>query len=55
MNVNSLPDCLDHIQRAATDACRFIDGLSKDDFLKDKRTKKAVIMSIIIVGEAATK
>ncbi len=32
-----------------------LDGLSKDDFLEDKRTQQAVIMSLIIVGEAATK
>lgn len=30
-------------------------GLTKDDFLADKRTQHAVIMSIIILGEAATK
>jgi len=29
--------------------------LSKDEFLADKRTQQATIMSIIIVGEAATK
>ncbi len=55
MNENRLPDYLDHIQQAATEACSFIDGLSKGDFLKDKRTQNAVIMSLIVVGEAATK
>jgi len=25
-----LPDYLDHIQRAATDACSFVEGLTKD-------------------------
>lgn len=49
-----LPDYLDHIQQAATDACSFVEGLTKDDFLADKRTQQAVIMSLII-GEAATK
>ena len=29
--------------------------LAKDDFLADKRTQQAVIMSLIIIGEAATK
>lgn len=55
MNENRLPDYLDHIQQAATDACGFIDGLDKADFLLDKRTQQAVIMSLIIIGEAATK
>jgi uncharacterized protein with HEPN domain len=35
--------------------CSFVDGLGKDDFLEDKRTQQAVIMSLIIIGEAATK
>jgi uncharacterized protein with HEPN domain len=29
--------------------------LDKDDFLADKRTQQAVVMSLIIIGEAATK
>ncbi len=55
MNENRLPDYLDHMQQAATDACAFVDGLGKADFLEDKRTQQAVIMSLIIIGEAATK
>ena len=50
-----LPDYLDHIQEAAAEACSFVEGLDKDDFLADRRTQKAVIMSFIIIGEAATK
>ena len=50
-----LPDCLEHIQQAATDARSFVEGLAKDDFLADKRTQRAVIMNLIIIGEAATK
>lgn len=55
MSENRLPDYLDHIQQAATDARSFVDGLAKADFLVDKRTQQAVIMSLIIIGEAATK
>ena len=55
MSQNRLPDYLDHIQQAATDACSFVDGMTRDDFLNDKRTQQAVIMSLIVVGEAATK
>jgi uncharacterized protein with HEPN domain len=50
-----LDDYLEHIYRAAPDACLFVDGLSKDDFLSDKRTQNAVIMSLIIIGEASGK
>jgi uncharacterized protein with HEPN domain len=55
MSNGRLPDYLDHIRQAAADACGFVEGLSKDDFLEDKRTQQAVIMSLIIIGEAATK
>ena len=55
MNENRLPDYLDHIQQAATDACGFVEGLDKHDFVDDKRTQQAVIMSLIIIGEAVTK
>ena len=44
------PDYLYHIQQAAADAHGFVEGLTKDDFLADKRTRQAVI-----IGEAATK
>lgn len=55
MTENRLPDYIDHIQQAAADACSFVEGLGKDDFLADKRTQQAVIMNFIIIGEAATK
>lgn len=55
MSENRLPDYLDHILQAATDACAFVEGLTKNGFLVDKRTQQAVIMSLIIVGEAAAK
>ena len=29
--------------------------MARDDFLADKRTPQAVIMSLIVIGEAATK
>jgi uncharacterized protein with HEPN domain len=55
MTENRLPDYLEHMRQAASDARTFVDGLSKNEFLEDKRTQQAVIMSLIIVGEAATK
>lgn len=55
MSGNRLPDYLDHIQQAAADARSFVEGLARDDFLADKRTQQAVIMSLVIIGEAATK
>uniref|UniRef100_UPI003F5833F9 HepT-like ribonuclease domain-containing protein n=1 Tax=Pseudomonas purpurea TaxID=3136737 RepID=UPI003F5833F9 len=43
------------MRRAAGDALIFVDGLSKEAFFDDKRTLQAVIMSLVIMGEAATK
>lgn len=55
MNEIRLYDYLEHIKQAASDACSFVEGLSKEEFLADKRTQQAVIMSLIVIGEAATK
>jgi uncharacterized protein with HEPN domain len=55
MTVNRLSDYLDHMRQAAGDALVFVEGLSKDEFFDDKCTQQAVIMSLIIIGEAAPK
>lgn len=55
MNESRLTDYLKHIRQAAFDACSFIKGQRKEDFLSDKRTQQAVILSLLIIGEAATK
>ncbi len=54
MSEKRLSDYLDHVVQAASDACRFVEGMSKDEFLADKRTQQAVVMSLVIIGEAAT-
>lgn len=54
MSLNRLPDYLGHMQQAAMDACSFVEGLNLTDFLADKRTQQAVVMNLLIVGEAAT-
>ncbi len=55
MSENRLPDYLDHIRRAAADACKFVEGMSREAFIADRRTQSAVVMSLVIIGEAATK
>ena len=52
---NRLPDYLDHMLEAAQQACSYIEGLCIKDFLADKRTQQAVILNLVIIGEAATK
>jgi len=55
MNDSRLADYLDHMRQAAEDSCGFVSGMGKRDFLEDKRTQRAVVMSLVIIGEAATK
>jgi len=53
--MNRTADYLVHMQPAAGEAVGFIEGLTREDFLEDRRTQQAVVMSLIIIGEAATK
>ncbi|MDI3381333.1 DUF86 domain-containing protein [Xenophilus aerolatus] len=55
MNDPRLSDYLMHMRQAAADACGFIDGMDRTAFEQDKRTQQAVVMSLIVLGEAATK
>jgi uncharacterized protein with HEPN domain len=55
MTINRLSDYLAHIEEAARDAHTFTADMSRESFMMDKRTQQAVIMSMIIMGEAATK
>lgn len=55
MNDNRLADYLEHMRQAATDACSFTEEMSKAEFLSDKRTQQAVILSLIVIGEASAK
>ena len=55
MTDNRLADYLEHMRRAAADACGFVESMDKAAFLQDKRTQQAVVMSLIVLGEAATK
>ena len=55
MNKNALPDHVDHMLQAARDACGFVEGLGKDEFLSDRRIQNAVVMSLMVLGEAAPK
>ena len=48
MSENRLPDYLDHIKQAVTDAWSFVEDMGKIDFINDKRTQQAVIMNLII-------
>jgi uncharacterized protein with HEPN domain len=55
MTINRLADYLDHMRQAIVDAQSFTEGMAQADFEQDKRTQQAVVMSLIVLGEAATK
>ena len=48
-------DYVDHILDAASQIHTYIGALNKDDFLKDRKTQDAVILKILVIGEAAAQ
>lgn len=50
-----LADYILQMVTAAADALTFMEGMAEDDFLTDLRTQRAVVMSLMIVGEAASR
>lgn len=55
MTMNRLADYLDHMRHAIADAQSFTEEMTQPDFEQDRRTQQAVVMSLIVLGEAATK
>ncbi len=55
MNQNRSTDYIGHMLEAAKTAESYIDGMERIDFMDDKRTQQAVILNIVVMGEAATK
>ena len=55
MNPQRLDDYLGHRLEAAQLACSYVEGLNEEAFAIDKRTQQAVMLNIIVLGEAATK
>jgi len=55
MTIRRLPDYLDHMRQAIADAQSFTEGMAQPDLEQDKRTQQPVVMSLIVLGEAATK
>lgn len=46
---------LDQMLQASRNATSFIEGMDVQEFLADTRTQQAVAMSLVILGEAATR
>lgn len=41
--------------KAAEQACSYVDGMEREEFLADARTQQAVAMNLLIIGEVAAK
>jgi uncharacterized protein with HEPN domain len=50
-----IQDYLSDILESITDIKDFIQGMTREDFDKDKKTIKAVVRSLEIIGEAVNK
>lgn len=50
-----LADCLRQMIEGSRDAASFTDGMNREGFRADLRTQRAVVMSLMIVGEAAAR
>jgi len=55
MTRTRVPDYLNHMLDAARQACSYVDGLTTESFLGDKKTQQAVVLNLILIGEEATK
>jgi uncharacterized protein with HEPN domain len=50
-----LDELLGHFRLAAQDGRDFVNNPSRETFLTDRRTQSAVVMRLVVVGEAAGK
>ena len=50
-----LADFLDHIAEASQLARDYVAGMSKESFVKDRRTQQAVVLNLMTIGEAAAR
>lgn len=55
MSAERVAELLEHMMQSARLALSYVEGMSREDFLADSRTQQAVIMNLIIIGEAAAK
>jgi uncharacterized protein with HEPN domain len=52
---NTLAIALETIKECAQDALVFTDGMTVDDFLGDRKTQAAVVMTLVRIGESAAE
>ena len=55
MNDGRRVEARSHMLQSARLACSYVEGMSRADFPADTRTQQAVVMNMIIIGEAAAR
>lgn len=50
-----LDNYLSHMLEAAHLAPQYVQGVSKDEFLKNRSTQQAVVLNLMTIGEAAAR
>jgi uncharacterized protein with HEPN domain len=48
-------DYVEHILDAARQACSYVAGMSKEVFMQDRKTQDAVMLKVLVIGEAAAQ
>ncbi len=48
-------DYVEHMVEAIRLIQSYVEGMSREEFLADKKTQQAVVMNVLILGEAATQ
>ena len=54
MNETGSALLLDQLDQAVRQALIFVEGMDREAFLADVRTQQAVVLNLLIMGEAAT-
>ncbi|NTJ67486.1 DUF86 domain-containing protein [Agrobacterium rhizogenes] len=55
MSLDRLITYLDRMQRAAFEACQFLQGIDQAAFLKTVEKQRAIGMNLLLIGEAAAR
>ena len=55
MSMSRAASYVGHMRRAAEEARGFVKGMTREAFLADRRTQQAVVMNLVIIGEAAAR
>ena len=55
MKPEKIADYLSHIRQATEEASVFVEQMTECDFENDLRTQRAVVMNLVIIGEAAAR